>query len=338
MRGQLRCSARQNQRVHAGEQAERDRIAPRAVEVAREDLSSDTSGFQVVGTALEQLRVELTAECPAALALPAKVLGSPLLRCHNRSLPGGDATRRRRCVAHRGMIVGVWHPYDEMGEAYLQHAAFSPYNALYDRPAVLKLVGSVDGLDVLDAGCGPGLYSEELVRRGGRVTGMDASEAQLAIARSRLDAGTRLVRAALGEPLPFVSASFHVVVCALVIHYVANLDDAFGEFFRVLRPGGRVVLSTQHPSIDWMRKGGSYFDVRQEEDVWKTPAGPQLVTFWRVPLTRLCAAATDNGLLISRLVEPLPDPAMRDQSPDDWEQLTTRPGFLILELLKPREL
>ena len=229
----------------------------------------------------------------------------------------------------------VWKPYDEMGEAFLQLAAVSAANALYDRPAVLSALGQVDGLDVLDAGCGPGLYAEELLRRGGRVTGIDASEVQLAVARKRVDPRARFVRAVLGESLPFASESFDVVVCALVIHYVAKPEDAFREFFRVLRPGGRVVLSTQHPTVDWMRKGGSYFDARQEQDVWQTPAGPQQVEFWRISLNDLCGAATGSGFLIRRLVEPLPDPAMREQWPEDWEQLTTRPGFLILDLLKP---
>ncbi|MGH9127516.1 MAG: hypothetical protein ACRDY2_00765 [Acidimicrobiales bacterium] len=40
---------------------------------------------------------------------------------------------------------------------YEAHAAVSAYNALYDRPAVLRLLGPVDGRRVLDAGCGPGL-------------------------------------------------------------------------------------------------------------------------------------------------------------------------------------
>ena len=42
----------------------------------------------------------------------------------------------------------------------------------------------------------------------------------------------------------------------------------FCEFHRLLRPGGHVVVSTTHPAIDWMRKGGSYFDARLETDVF----------------------------------------------------------------------
>jgi 2-polyprenyl-3-methyl-5-hydroxy-6-metoxy-1,4-benzoquinol methylase len=56
--------------------------------------------------------------------------------------------------------------YDVMASSYEQHAADSPYNAHYDRPAVLELAGDVAGMRVLDAGCGPGLYSEQLLARG----------------------------------------------------------------------------------------------------------------------------------------------------------------------------
>ena len=80
--------------------------------------------------------------------------------------------------------------------------------------------------------------------------------------------------------------------------------------------------------------GGSYFDVKEEDDVWSTPHGEHRVRYWREPLTTLTAAATDAGFLISRLVEPLPDAAMKADFPEDWKQLQDRPGFLILELLK----
>ena len=228
----------------------------------------------------------------------------------------------------------MWQIYDEMGPAFLAHAERSPYNALYDRPAVLAVAGDVRGLAVLDAGCGPGLYAEELVRRGAVVTAIDASEAQLRIARERLPATTDVRRAVLGEPLPFAEAAFDLVICALVIHYVEARAKAFSEFLRVLRPGGRAVVSTQHPTTDWLRKGGSYFAVQEEEDVWKTSHGEHRVRFWREPLTTLTSAATDAGFVISRLIEPLPDATMKDDFPEDWQQLNERPGFLILELLK----
>ena len=53
--------------------------------------------------------------------------------------------------------------FDSFAEEYERHAADNAYNALYDRPAVLELLGNVAGQHVLDAGCGPGLSAEELL-------------------------------------------------------------------------------------------------------------------------------------------------------------------------------
>lgn len=229
----------------------------------------------------------------------------------------------------------MWQVYDQMASFYEGHAADSAYNAHYDRPAVLELVGDVDELDVLDAGCGPGLYSEELLRRGARVTAVDASAEQVARTQARLADRARIQRVDLEAPLPYDDDEFDLVVCALVIHYLEDREAVFREFRRVLRPGGRTVVSTQHPTIDWLRKGGSYFDVRVEEDVWDSEGGRTPVRFWRVPLTELCAAATDSGFLIEQLVEPRPAVTMKDRWPEDWERLNRDPGFIILKLLNP---
>lgn len=225
-------------------------------------------------------------------------------------------------------------PYDELAATYAVHAADSPYNAHYDRPAVLALAGEVAGLRVLDAGCGPGLYAEELLARGAVVTAVDESEPMLELARARLGERATVLRADLNGPLPFADGSFDLVVSALVIHHVADRAAAFRELHRVLVPGGAAVVSTQHPTTDWLRKGGSYFQTRLEVDVWNRDDRDYEVSFWREPLGAFCDAATSAGFLIERLVEPLPAESMRDRSPEDYEKLSREPGFLALRLLR----
>ncbi len=224
--------------------------------------------------------------------------------------------------------------YDEMAATYAEHAADSVYNAHYDRPAVLELVGDVAGARVLDAGCGPGLYADELVRRRADVVGVDASAAMVDLARARLGDRAEIIHTDLSEALPFADETFDVILCALVIHHLEDRAACLREFFRVLKPGGRAVVSTQHPTTDWLRKGGSYFDVTQEQDVWHRGEQEFTVNFWREPLTSFCAAISRAGFLIDRLVEPLPAESMRERSPEDWEKLRREPGFLVVRLLK----
>ena len=141
------------------------------------------------------------------------------------------------------------------------------------------------------------------------------------------------MEARLGEPLPIDDESVDLVVCALAIHYVEDKGPTLAELHRILRPGGALVLSTQHPTTDWLRKGGSYFAVAREVDSWR--GLPVEVPFWREPLTVLCEAIYRAGFLIERLVEPQVDESLREQWGDDIDFLLTNPGFLALRLLRP---
>jgi SAM-dependent methyltransferase len=231
----------------------------------------------------------------------------------------------------------LWSAYDAMGSDYLQRAADSAYNAHYDRPAVLAALGPVRGLRVLDAACGPGLYTQELIARGAVVMAFDASPVMVDLARARIADRAQVDQAVLGQPLPYADGIFDLIVCALAIHYATDRVAAFAEFCRVLRPGGALVVSTQHPTTDWLRKGGSYFDVKLETDVWHTQSGDQPVRFWREPLSALCGSATSAGFLIETVIEPLPAETMRGLYPEDYQKLRTEPGFLVLRLVKPHD-
>ncbi len=231
--------------------------------------------------------------------------------------------------------MSLSEPYDRMGRVVDDHMAHSVYNAFYDRPAVLEVLGDVAGLDIIDAACGPGHYAAELVARGARVRGFDASATMVQLATERLGDAVDLQRASLDDRLPYDDASADLVLCALAIHYAADRAATMREFARVLRPGGRCVMSTQHPMWDWIRKGGSYFDVVLETDVWGPWSGGQSVSYWREPLTATVAAATNAGMLVRGLIEPLPSPAMAEVSPDDFRKLSEAPAFIILDLLKP---
>lgn len=230
----------------------------------------------------------------------------------------------------------LWSVYDEMGERFERHASDSAYNAHYDRPAVRAALGEVRGARVLDAGCGPGLLMQQLISDGAACSGFDASPAMLGLARRRLGEGADLREALLGQPLPYPDESFDAAVCALAIHYLPDPRAGLVELRRVVRPGGRVVVSTQHPFTDWLRKGGSYFERVLEADTWRLDDGTtQQVRFWRITLSELCNAAIESGLRIERVIEPLPAPSMQVRDPEEYQELHRRPGFLVLSLLRP---
>ena len=177
--------------------------------------------------------------------------------------------------------------YDPIAAAYATQVDARPYNALYERPALLALLPPVAGRDVLDAGCGAGWYAERLLALGARVTAFDASPAMAAYARARVGARAAVHVADLARPLAFApDRSADVVVAPLVLHYLADWGTALSEFARVLRPGGRLVFSTHHPGTEAERLGvADYFAVEPvEEEVW-SGVGP--VRFYRRPLTAI---------------------------------------------------
>ena len=115
--------------------------------------------------------------------------------------------------------------YDAFAAEYEAHAAVAPYNALYDRPATLRLIGDVAGRRVLDAACGPGFYIDELLALGADVMGCDAAPTMIELARARVGDRAELRVHSLDDPFTWIEdESIDVVVCALAYHYVSNRD------------------------------------------------------------------------------------------------------------------
>lgn len=221
--------------------------------------------------------------------------------------------------------------YETSAELYLHHAADSAYNAWYDRPAVLELLGDVAGARVLDVGCGPGLYAAELIARGADVVGMDASPAMIALATRRVASAEFRVHD-LETAIDWLSdETFDAAVMALVIHHLDGRGAVLSEVHRILRPGGRLVVSTNHPAHDWLRLGGSYFDREPVEEVWSTGLAAR---YWRQPLTDSVREFRNAGFVIQDIVEPRPQPAMADRYPETFEKLSREPAFINFELVK----
>ena len=222
--------------------------------------------------------------------------------------------------------------YDAFAASYAAHIQDSPYNAYYDRPAVLGLLGDVAGKRILDAGCGPGQYAAELVARGATVTAFDESAEMVRLARDRLGGAAEVRQASLADPLSWLAdESYDVVVMALVLHYLDDRVSALRDLHRVLRPAGQLVLSTHHPTGDLLIHGGSYFAVEKIEETWQEG---WRVRYWRQPLNQWCDEFAQAGFVIDRLVEPRPVPEMAQLYPREFDLLSTDPAFIAFRLVK----
>jgi len=228
--------------------------------------------------------------------------------------------------------VGPHPQYDVFADEYLDHARSGLFNAYYDRPVCLSLLGDVAGATVLDAACGPGLYAEELSARGASVIGFDQSPRMAELARQRVPAGQFRVHD-LANPLDWLAdQSVDAVLFALALEYVDDRVAALRELRRVLRPEGALVLSRQHPTGDWLRHGGSYFHARVVHETWSR--GWQ-VRYWLTPLEQTCEELREAGFLIERLLEPRPTPEAADLDQEKYNRLMREPtGFLAIRAIR----
>lgn len=223
------------------------------------------------------------------------------------------------------------NPYDHFAAAYAADNEANVWNALYERPAVLALMGDVAGKRVLDAGCGAGAHAAALLRRGAQVIGLDSSAGLLRIARARLGDAATLDLADLADPLPLPDGQVDAVLAALVMHYLEDWGPTLREFHRVLRPGGRFVMSTHHPFSDHQSTGGeNYFAHTQWTETWDRGGTSITMRFWRRPLRAVFDAVTTAGFTVTHLDEPQPLPEARDLDPRAHTLLTTQPRFLFL--------
>lgn len=230
--------------------------------------------------------------------------------------------------------------YDSFAGAYAAENENNLVNAYYERPAMLALAGEVTGRKILDAGCGAGPLTAALLERGAVVTGIDSSIAMLTLARQRLGEDVPLQLVDLRDRLPFGNETFDDVVASLVLHYLHDWQPTLAELRRVLRPGGRLIVSVEHPIIAYMIQDPlpNYLATNSYSFEWTFGGQTAAMTFWRRPLHAMTDAFTAAGFRLSLISEPQPDPSARGLfSHDEFEAMASQPNFLffVLEAMSP---
>ncbi|WP_051162667.1 class I SAM-dependent methyltransferase [Nocardia brevicatena] len=216
-------------------------------------------------------------------------------------------------------------------------------------PALLDMIGSCAGRRVLDAGCGEGYLTRELLRRGAaQIHAVDTC-------RELVDAAERHPEAGGGRAtyhhadvadLPVPDASVDLVVANRLPHGVAAPERRFREFSRVLTDSGRLVILGMHPCFyasrtDRARGVGpsadSYFRVRTVEQHFTVDGLVSPAPSWQQfhSLEAYITMITDAGFTVSALREPHPTERQRSSDPW-WNENFTRPMFLLLECLRRR--
>jgi SAM-dependent methyltransferase len=163
------------------------------------------------------------------------------------------------------------------------------------RTSKLYAIECVSGvaLEILDVGCGSGTNSRALAAKGHKMHGIDISEAAIARYRSHGFEG-RVVNLEIGIDYP--NSSFDLVFCSEVIEHMTSPEVLAAEMHRVLRPGGRLVLSTPNSAF-WLYRVLAIFGYTVSE-----LQHPKHFQFFsrRSLLKLLCGADFRSGRMLGR--------------------------------------
>jgi SAM-dependent methyltransferase len=232
-------------------------------------------------------------------------------------------------------VETAFNDYDLLAEGYAAENEASLLNAYYERPAMLELAGDVTGRRILDAGCGSGPLFAALRDRGAIVTGIDASAGMLELARRRLGDDADLRVADLAGPLVLPDGAFDDVIASLVLHYLEDWGPTLAELRRVLKPGGRLLVSVDHPFVITLMSHMAgekpvYFGTRNRIEEWTMGGQTAQMSFWDRPLHAMTEAFATAGFRISVISEPPFVPEARELFP---EELRERTGTRFLSFL-----
>jgi len=115
----------------------------------------------------------------------------------------------------------------------------------------------LEGMLVLDVGCGMGRYAEVATRWGARVVGIDLSRAVEAAARNLADREAFVAQADVFS-LPFAPGSFDLIYSLGVLHHTPSCEAAFKKLPALLKPGGRIAVWLYSAYNPWYRASDFY--------------------------------------------------------------------------------
>jgi ubiquinone/menaquinone biosynthesis C-methylase UbiE len=217
-------------------------------------------------------------------------------------------------------------------------------------PNLLRLLGQVKGRRILDIGAGQGFFSREMAARGALVTGIDAAEELVALAKERAPAAEFIK--ARADQLPFSDGIFDAAMAILALQNMENLNGVIFEAGRVIKATGRLLVVINHPAFRVPKRSSWGFDEEKNIQFRRidgylsdarvfiemnpgSGGGTRTISFHR-PLQTYFKILAKNNFVVRRLEEwispkvsqPGPRQAAEDKARKEF------PLFLYLEAVK----
>lgn len=239
--------------------------------------------------------------------------------------------------------------YDSIAKKYYENRLDKTrfdFNRDLEVPAMVKMIGNIEGKSVLDVGCGFGDHLKKLSKQNPKkIVGFDISPEMIKFTQSFKIPNSQFYVGNMNNPLNHKNSEFDLVFSSLAIHYISknNLNKLFLEVNRVLKKGGEFIFSTGHPIFnlritsigDIMRKGNYEngmsirIDYFNENCIYDQRLNLNLYNF---TFETLIKTSINNGFEIVDYKDVRPISSAKKY--DKYEIVNKIPTFIIFKLRK----
>ncbi|MGG4167909.1 class I SAM-dependent methyltransferase [Rossellomorea vietnamensis] len=220
------------------------------------------------------------------------------------------------------------------------------YNDFLEQPAMKEALPDLKGKRVMDLGCGTGELSKYCIEMGASaVVGVDISEKMITRAlRENKDDNITYICSPI-EDLSNQTEPFDLIVSSLAIHYIEDYESLIEKLHTLLKPGGILIYSTEHPVVTarkdmknwWKNENGErlhwaldhYREEGKREQHWYVDG---VIKYHRT-IPTLVNGLICRGFMLEKMLEPLPTKEGLNLMPD-LKNEERRPSFLIIKSRK----
>ncbi|MDX1900999.1 MAG: methyltransferase domain-containing protein [Gammaproteobacteria bacterium] len=223
--------------------------------------------------------------------------------------------------------------FEQIALKYAKLVDTKPIHIYYERPNLLSLLPiNIEGLNILDLGCGSGWYAEHLTTLGAKITAIDSSQTMVELTQKRVPE-CHVYLADLENPLSTLNnQSFDIIIAPLVIHYIKDWHVLFERLSKLLKHNGYFIFSTHAPHMEYIAFNlENYFQKALITDYWENIGE---IKFYHHTLHELTESLYQSGFIIERMLEPMPLPEMEKADPKMYSNIVSKPWFLFVRAKK----
>ncbi|MDO8528463.1 MAG: methyltransferase domain-containing protein [Nanoarchaeota archaeon] len=235
--------------------------------------------------------------------------------------------------------------YNKFAEQYhkdLLNSETNFWHKFVEKPAMMSLLkGNIKNKEVLDLGCGSGIFTKRLSSMGVDITGLDLSESLINIARRENPKIKFYVGNA--KKTPFKKIQFDVITSSLMVHYVKDLNALFKEVSRILKKRGLFIFSMHHPVMEVTERlkingkkskiiqFNKYFHNNKYE--WTLHKSANLISYHHT-FENIVNSLNDSGFVVERLLETRAPKSSEKINKKVYDRTNMRPSFLVIKARK----